>query len=180
MAVDELVNYITGDVRAVIGATSEWVEAPHAVEASELRRFFQALMDPNPRFWDADYAAGTRYGGVVTPPGFPVHAFRRPADELHDSLAAAGDPDFDGVSRAMRPGLPKLPIPLSGILNGGYEYEFYSYPRLGERIQCRSIYRDIYQKQGKAGPMVMVLIEDEYRTADGRPLLKSLNTMIMR
>ncbi|TCK28349.1 MaoC dehydratase-like protein [Ancylobacter aquaticus] len=180
MAVDELVDHITPDVRAVIGARSDWLEAPHPVEASEVRRFFQALMDPNPRFWDTEHAAGTRYGAVVAPPGFPVHAFRRPADDSTDSLAAAGDPDFDGVSRAMRVGLPKLPIALSGILNGGYEYEFFSYPKVGDRIQCRSAYLDIYQKQGKAGPMVLVVIEDEYRTADGRPLLKSLNTMIMR
>jgi hypothetical protein len=137
-------------------------------------------MDPDRRFWDADYAAGTRYRVPVAPPAFAVHAFRRPADDLNDTLAAAGDPDFDGVSRAMRPGLPKIPLPLSGILNGGYEYEFFSYPAVGERILCRSQYRDITQKQGKAGPMVLVLIEDEYATADHRPLLKSLNTMIMR
>ncbi|QJP16039.1 MaoC family dehydratase [Starkeya sp. ORNL1] len=180
MAVDEQVNHITPEVRAVIGAQSEWTEAAHPVEPSEVRRFFQALMDPNPRFWDEAHAKGTRYGGVVAPPGFPVHAFRRPADEMHDALAAAGDPDFDGLSRALRPGLPKLPLPLSGVLNGGYQYEFFSYPKVGERIVCRSTYRDVTQKQGKAGPMVLVLIEDEYATADGRPLLKSLNTMIMR
>jgi acyl dehydratase len=174
------VDYITDEVRAIVGAQSPWVEACHPVEASEVRRFFQALMDPNPRFWDAEYATGTRYGAPVAPPAFAVHAFRRPADQLEDSLAAAGDPDFDGLSRSMRPGLPKIPLALSGILNGGYEYEFFSYPKLGDRIVCRSTYRDIFQKQGKAGEMVMVVIEDEYATADGRPLLKSLNTMIMR
>jgi hypothetical protein len=174
------VDFVTPEVQAAINARSDWQEAPHPVERSEVRRFFQALMDPNPRFWDGDYAEQSRYGGVVTPPGFPVHAFRRPADDLVDTLAAAGDPDFDGVSRAMRPGLPKLAIPLSGILNGGYEYEFFSYPKVGDRIQCRSAYLDIYQKQGKSGPMVFVIIEDEYRTSCGRPLLKSLNTMIMR
>lgn len=173
-------NYLTEEVRAIIGAQSPWVEACNAVEPSEVRRFFQALMDPDPRYWNAEHAATTRYGEPVAPPAFAVHAFRRPADDLHDSLAAAGDPDFDGVSRSMRPGLPKIPLALSGVLNGGYEYEFFSYPKIGERIICRSIYRDVYQKDGKAGPMVMVLIEDEYATAEHRPLLKSLNTMIMR
>jgi hypothetical protein len=174
------VNYITDEVLAIVGARSPWVEACHPVEPSEVRRFFQGVMDYDRRFWDAEYAAGTRYGVPVAPPAFVVHAFRRPPDETNDSLAAAGDPDFDGVTRSMRPGLPKVPLSLSGILNGGYEYEFYSYPAIGERIICRSVYRDIFQKEGKAGPMVMVLIEDEYATADHRPLLKSLNTMIMR
>ena len=66
-----------------------------------------------------------------------------------------------GLSRAMRPGLPKVPVPLGGILNGGYEYEFYSYARLGDTIRCRSRYKDIVQKTSKAGPMVLVVIEDE-------------------
>ncbi|MFI4987587.1 MAG: MaoC family dehydratase N-terminal domain-containing protein, partial [Alphaproteobacteria bacterium] len=60
------------------------------------------------------------------------------------------------------------------------EYEFYSYPQVGERVVCRSRYRDIYQREGKTGPLVFVVIEDEYATKDGRPLLKSINAQIMR
>ena len=124
-------NYITDEVRAIIGARSEWVDACHPVQESEIRRFFQATMDPNPRYWDVQWAAASRYGKPVAPPAFPVHAFRRSPDEIRDPLDSMGDPDFDGVSRALRPGLPKVPVPLSGILNGGYEYEFYSYAGVG-------------------------------------------------
>ena len=97
-----------------------------------------------------------------------------------DPLAETGDPDFDGLSRSLRPGLAPLPVPLSGVLNGGYEYEFYSFAKHGERILCRSAYRDVSQNKGKSGIIVFVLIEDEFKSADDRPLLKSLNTMIMR
>lgn len=173
-------NYITEEVRAIIGAKSDWVEACHPVQESEIRRFFQATMDFKPRYWDEKWAAGSRYGKPVAPPAFAVHAFRRAPEDTRDPLDLMGDPDFDGVSRAMRPGLPNVPVPLSGILNGGYEYEFYSYARLGERIRCRSTYRDIYQRDGKSGPLVFVLVEDEYATADGRPLLKSTNINVMR
>ena len=173
-------NYITEEVRAVIGAQTDWVEACHPVQESEVRRFFQATMDPNPRYWDEKWAANSRYGKPVAPPAFAVHAFRRPPDATHDPLDVMDDPDFDGVSRALRPGLPRVPVPLSGILNGGYEYEFYSYPKVGERILCRSTYKDIYQREGKSGPMVFVLVEDEYATSDRQPLLKSTNTNIMR
>jgi hypothetical protein len=173
-------NYITDEVRAIIGAQSEWIEACHPVQESEIRRFFQATMDYKPRYWDPKWAAESRYGKPVAPPAFAVHAFRRPEQDSHDPLDSMDDPDFDGVSRAMRAGLPKVPVALSGILNGGYEYEFYSYPVVSERIRCRSTYRDIYQREGKSGPMVFVLVEDEYVTGDGRPLLKSINTNIMR
>jgi hypothetical protein len=172
-------NYITSEVLALIGVQSEWVEACHPVQESEVRRFFQAIMDPNPRYWDEQWAAGSRYGKPVAPPAFAVHAFRRRPDDAQDPLESMDDPDFDGVSRARRPGLPTIPVPLSGILNGGYEYEFYSYARVGDRILCRSAYREIYQREGKSGPLVFVVIEDEYKTSDGRPLLKSVNITIM-
>jgi N-terminal half of MaoC dehydratase len=175
-----MTDYITDAVRAIIGQRSQWIETAHLVEAGEVRRFFQAIMDPNRRYWDAAYAAETRYGAPVAPPGFPVHAFRRRPEEIDDPFDNRSDPEFDGSGRYMRPGLPKVPVPLAGILNGGYEYEFCSYAKLGERIRCRSAYRDIYQRQGKAGPMVMVVIEDEYAAGDGRLLLKSVNTQIMR
>ena len=175
-----MTDYMTDEVRAIIGARSDWIDATEPVQSSETRRFAHGIMDPNPLFYDADRARGSRYGAPIAPLAFPVHAFRRGANEAQDPLADAGDPDYDGLSRALRPGLPSVPVPLSGILNGGYEYEFFSYPQHGARIKCRSTYQDIYQKQGKAGPMVMVVIADEYVTEDGRPLLKSLNTMIMR
>jgi N-terminal half of MaoC dehydratase len=174
------VDHITDEIRSLIGAQSAWIEACHPVEPSEVRRFFQAVMDPSPRYWRTDTDEARRYGGPVAPPGFPVHAFRRPESELTDPLQDRGDPEFDGLSRALRQGLPKLPIPLAGVLNGGYEYEFLSYARVGERIRCRSTYRDIYQRNGKSGPLVFVIIEDEYIAEDGRPLLNSVNTMIMR
>ncbi|MEJ1974753.1 MAG: MaoC family dehydratase N-terminal domain-containing protein [Acetobacteraceae bacterium] len=74
------VNYITDDVKAVIGAETELVVATHPVEASEVRRFHHATMDAARRYWDADWAAASRYGGVVAPPAFPTHAFRRKPD----------------------------------------------------------------------------------------------------
>lgn len=175
-----MTDYITEAVRSIIGLRSPWMEAAHPVESSEVRRFFQAIMDPSPRYWDAAYAAATRYGAPVAPLGFPVHAFRRRPEDTADPFDNRTDPEFDGSGRNMRPGLPKVPVPLAGILNGGYEYEFYSHAKVGEGIRCRSAYRDIYQRQGKSGPMVMVVIEDEYQAACGRPLIKSINTQIMR
>ena len=173
-------NYITDEVKAIIGAHSEWVEACHPVEESEIRRFFQATMDPHPRYWNERWAAESRYAKPVAPPAFPVHAFRRPPEATDDPLDRMDDPDFDGVSRALRPGLPRVPVPLPRILNGGYEYEFFSYAKVGECIVSRSRYKDICQREGKSGPMVLVLVEDEYVTRDGRPLLTSTNTNIMR
>jgi len=95
------VNYITDEVKAVIGAHNGPILAYHPVEASEVRRFFQATMDPAPRYWDAAWAKANRYGGLVAPPAFPPLAFRRaPTDP--DPLDHMGEPDFDGMVRSFR------------------------------------------------------------------------------
>ena len=172
-------DLITDAARALIGLRSDWVEATHPVELSETRRFFQAMMDTHPRH--RGNVAGGRCGGPVAPLGFPVHAFRRAASDMKDPLEGAGDPEFDGETRLLRNHLPRLPIPLQGVLNGGYDYEFFSYAKPGERIYGRSTYRDLRQRDGRAGPMVLVIIEDEFAAGEERrPLLRSVATTIIR
>ena len=61
------VNHITDAVRAIIGACSDWVEAPHPVESSELRRFHQATMDPTRRYWDKAFAEAPIVRRAVSP-----------------------------------------------------------------------------------------------------------------
>lgn len=170
-------DYITPAVRALIGAEAPPLIAHHPVEASEIRRFHQALMDDAPRHWDA--AAATRYGGVVAPIGFPVHAVRR-AEDAPDPLDAMDQPNFDGVDRRLRPGLPAVQVPLKRLMNGGYEYELFRHARPGERVVVRSRYADIYQRNGRTGPIVFVVVEDVFTTDRGEMLLRSTNTTILR
>jgi hypothetical protein len=169
-------NYLTDEIRALVGAETDWIDAGCAVESSEVRRFHQATMDAAPRYWDAK-AAG-RYGGPVAPPAFAVHAFRL-APDAPDPLEHIHDPDADGLSRAFR-GLPAINVPLPRLLNGGYRYEFFRYARVGERIQRKSRYADIRQKDGKSGPMVLIDIEDRFRADGGEPLLTVTTTTILR
>jgi len=72
-------SYITDEVKQLIGGETDWVEACEAVERGAIRRFHQAVMDDDPIFWKDAEAAATRYGGVMAPPLFPLHAFRRPS-----------------------------------------------------------------------------------------------------
>src|SRR5262245_37994002 len=144
---DEMVEYVTDEVRALIGVESTPVPAADPVERGAIRRHAQATMDDDPLYWDDDYASRTRYGGVVAPPLFPLHAIRRAPgtpDPLDEALA---DPDYDGAGQgiAARLGLPPLPLGLKRMLNGGNDVEVRSLARPGERIVARSRYRDVYQ-----------------------------------
>ncbi len=172
------VNYITDEVKAVIGAHNGPVLAFHPVEASEVRRFHQAIMDPARRYWDEDWAKSSRYGGVVAPPAFPPLAFRRAPDEP-DPLDRMGEPGFDGNTRNFR-GLPPVKVNLPRLMNGGYDYEFFRYARVGERIYRSSTYLDIYQRDGRSGPMVFVVAADMYTTDNNVPLVNMTTTTILR
>ncbi|HEY0182070.1 MAG TPA: MaoC family dehydratase N-terminal domain-containing protein [Rhodopila sp.] len=176
----ELLARVIGELQALIGARNDPVFAEDAVEASEVRRFIHATMDDPAR-----YADGT------VPLGFPVHMFRRGLTEP-DPLDAVADKDFDGrsqvltgrdfegVARVLRPGLPAVEVPLTRLLNGGYEYLFYRRARIGERVYRISSYHDFALRQGSTGPNILVRVDDAYFTADDAPLLNAIATVILR
>ncbi|MBZ8134788.1 MaoC family dehydratase N-terminal domain-containing protein [Afifella sp. IM 167] len=167
-----LASYL-GELKPLMGAGAPEVEATHPVEASEVRRFIQASMDDPARYCDED---GTLR---FAPPAFPMHMFRRGLDEA-DPLEAMTDAGFDGLRRSFRPGLPAIDFPFSRLLNGGYAYSFFRLVRIGERVRRASSYRDIYHREGRSGGSLFLLIADAYATADGEPLLETVETVIMR
>jgi hypothetical protein len=173
-------NYITDEVKQLIGHETDWVEACDPVEQGAIRRFHQAVMDDDPVYWRQADAAATRYGGIAAPPLFPLHAFRRPSGTPDPLNRVLGDPDFDGVTRDFGLGLPPVPIPLPRLLNGGNQVEVYRLAHPGDRIRARSKYVDIYQKEGKSGLLVFILVETVYANRKGEILLKALQTHILR
>lgn len=176
----ETVNYITDEVKALIGRESDWEEAWDPVQSSEVRRHIQAIMDPDPIYWNEEYAASTKMGGVVAPPLFPMHAWRRPPGTPDPFDAAISNPDYDGSQRGVIKGLPPVVVPLTRLLNGGNQVEIYQLARTGERIRTKTKYRDIYQKDGRSGVMIFVIMETEYQNEKGETLLKSTMTRIIR
>ena len=160
-----------------VGLKSEQELACEPVECGAVRRYAQAIMDENPVY--ADPGAGSRYGGAVAPPIFPMHMFRRPFGAPDPLQERANDPDFDGLSAPR--GLPEIePIRGLSLLNGGMEIEFFRYARHGETVTQQSRYASITEKQTSKGPIVLVVIESEYRNGDGELLIKARRTHIRR
>jgi len=164
--------------RRFIGYTWE-VRAPEPVTVSEVRRFVQAVMDPDPLYYDEAYARGTRYGGVVCPPLFPLNAFRTPPGP-HDPLTEGfrTDADFDGLVR--EEGFPDLPLPFKRVLNAGTEVEVYALARPGDRLVARNRILDIQEKQGRSGPFVLVTVESQVFTEEGTLLLVARYSRVYR
>jgi hypothetical protein len=172
-------SLLTEEVKAVIGATGERIEAslPWGIEREGLRVFTQAIMDPDPRYWDDDFAKTTRYGQVVTPPIYCTYLGRRtrPGTEDPISKAFAENPDSDGIGgirkSAERGGLPSVPTPLKRILNGGNEIEVRQYPKLGDRIFSQARYSGIRESIAKDGTrMLIITTETIFTNQDGEVL----------
>jgi hypothetical protein len=66
------------------------------------------------------------------------------------------------------------------LLNGGNQVEVYQLAQPGDRVRAKSKYVDIYQKDGKSGVLVFILVETIYSNQKGETLLKSLQTHVLR
>lgn len=176
---------LTAEVRAMIGVTTAR-SLLGTVEPEGVRRFSQAIMDPDPRYWDADFAATTPPGVCVAPPLYCAHFnLKRPAgapDPFEDAFAA--NPDWDGSSVALGAAaqtLPVLPTPLVRILNGGNEIELLRYPRVGDRVYAQLRYADISGRTDKQGrPLLIVVIESVYTDQNEAVLCRLRQTLLRR
>jgi acyl dehydratase len=167
------------ELRALVGVQGPERTAPAPLGLDALRRFVQAAMEVDPIHWDDAAARARGYDGVVAPPLYPLHAFPR-ADGAPDPFDALGDdPDWDGIE-LVEDGLPPLEVPLPRLLNGGVAAEVFALARIGDVISARSRYADISERAGRSGPMVLVVVETDYRDQTGRLLLRTRTTMIAR
>ena len=172
---------LTPDIQKLVGATSAVEVACDPVERGAVRRYAQAYMDDDPIFYAEETTRGSRYGGPVAPPLYPMNMFRRPPGTPDPFAARARDPDFDGIVGSTAQGLPPLPLPPgTGLLNAGTEVELYRYARHGETVTAKSSYDSITEKQSSKGPMLLVVIATEYRNQAGDLLLRVKKTQIRR
>ena len=163
----ETQSAITPEVKAMIGLAGEVVESWGVVDAEYLRRFTQAVMDPDPRYWDEEFAKSTQYGEIITPPIMVSYMTGRIRPDAEDPITKAfeEDPMSDGIGRVERPGaLPRVPTDLVRVLNAGNELEIYKYPSIGDKIFFQNKYSDIRERVGRDGkPFLIVTTETTYR-----------------
>jgi len=172
-------SLLTDEVRSLIGHAGTTEIACDPVEQGAVRRYAQACMDSSARF--VETSEDPRFGGPVAPPLYPMNMFRRGADTPDPFEEHGRDPHFDGIVGSTAQGLPPLPLPPgTTLLNAGTEVELYRYARVGERITAISRYADMTEKTTSKGAMLLVVIETEYRNAQGDLLLRVRKTQMRR
>jgi len=118
---------------ALIGRVFEQTD-PVPVSAEEIKEFCAALGESNPLFTDEAAAKEGPYGGLVAPPSFAV-TFRN------------GRHFFTHVPRFGK-----------GGFDAGKDVEFVNPIRPGDRITLSSHVKEIYEKTGRSGSMVFVVV----------------------
>ncbi len=120
----------------------------YPVSESDIRKWAIATYWPEtpPRlFWDADYAATTRWGGIVAPMDFNPFAWppERP------QMRAAGAAQARSGRRLT-------------VMNGGQTDTYGARMRPGDVIRSRSRLRDWEERQGRLGQTLFVYQETEW------------------
>ena len=128
-------KYVTDEVRKQIGMQSE--ARVVEVERGAIRRFAEAIGDPDPLFHDEAAARKTRFGGMIAPPTF---------------------------CRSLGAAIPEIKIGMGEFrgLDGGSEWEYFVPIRPGDQITVVSKVADIRESEGRLGPMVFIVAETRY------------------
>ena len=155
-AIDARIDAWVERTRAMTGSEA-WEREVWNREASAdaIRQFVYGTDDDNPLWRDPAYAARTRAGGVLAPPGFLVSVLY---PILHGAPMAA---------------------PLTSLI-GGLEYEWFRPIRLGDRLEARPVQKDFYEKRNKQGRRLnFVISEVTYTNQRGETVAVATGTMIM-
>jgi len=157
-------TYLTPAIMAMIGREDTFIGREELGKAT-IRRFAKAIGDPNPIYWDDEYALKTRFKGIIAPPTLIF--------ELNYNLRGEVAEEDGGYMDRVN-----LPPTLDMIIRGGNEYEFFRPARPSDRISTRRKIAQIYEKQGKKGPLLFVIYETTYSNHKGQILGFNRETLI--
>jgi acyl dehydratase len=142
-------SVITDEMRKAIGVESEPTIV--LIEKEPIRRFAEAIGDPNPLFHDEEYAKKLGYRSIIAPPGYhPQYSYP--------------------IKRGRIAGMRFRP-PFSRNLNGGNEYEFFQPIQAGDVISITNRLGDIYERDGRMGKMLFTISETVFRNQKGEIVL---------
>lgn len=140
--------------RSLVGRESE----PQVVEVERgmIRRFAEALGDPNPIYVDEAAARAAGHPAVVAPPTF--------------AAALAVNEQFRH----------SLDLGTRLLLHGDQQIEYARPVVAGDRLTLRSKVADVQERSGAGGPMDVLVLEDEARDPQGNLVFRSRATLVLR
>jgi acyl dehydratase len=155
---DGLIDLDTTDVDRWIGIPLGGAQLKEPIHINDIRRWAQGMANPNPLYFDEEYAAESRFGELLAPPSFAV---------CTDTSHGAG-PAIQGV------------IPGQHMIFGGDEWWFFG-PRIapGDRVTQERMLFDYKVAETKfAGPTMFSRGDTTYINQRGEVLCKQRSTSV--
>lgn len=161
-------SVITEEARNWAGQDFPSFEYP--VTAVDIARFARATGETNPIHFDRDAAMAFGFSDVVAPAMFP-YVIRMHASTLvpPDQLEPDGSPSAE---------VP--PLPTRRAMAGETAIEVGVPVVAGDRITVSKRLADMYEKEGRSGPLVFVQMEYEFTNQNGETVFRELFTRIYR
>ncbi|MDG2111677.1 MAG: MaoC family dehydratase N-terminal domain-containing protein [Actinomycetota bacterium] len=150
-------SLISDEMRGAVG-TEMGRSTSFPISESDIRKWALAVYYPEPPpplFWDAEYAATTRYGGIVAPEDFNPFAWLTP-----HGPRPAGEGMANTGSQEARLGI--APPPVRFGLNGGTESEFGVRMRPGDEITNVTRLHSYTEREGRLGVMLFTISESTW------------------
>ena len=144
--------------------------SPDPVNAAMIRHWAYALSDMNPAYLDEEFAAGSRYGGLVSPPVM-LQSWTMPPPKLE------GIKDRGGVPIEIKKNVLQFlsDAGYTGIVATNSEFEIERYPRVGDEITGETVFETISDKKKTAmGEGYFVTWATTYRDQNGEVIGKQL------
>jgi acyl dehydratase len=125
------------------------------VERGAIRRYAEAIGDPNPLYRDEEYARQSSHGTMIAPPvftGWPISA----------------------------PQSVRVESPFFRHVTGGTELLYERPIRAGERLVATAELVELYEKEGRpgVGRMLFQILETTYRDLNGKVVVVQRTTDI--
>ncbi|MCV7077253.1 FAS1-like dehydratase domain-containing protein [Mycobacterium szulgai] len=149
MTDSEVEASIQAKVQALVGqptgGTGKPSVAPDPVNQPMIRHWAHALADMNPVYLDPEFAAGSRFGGIVSPPVM-LQTWTMPAPLLEGIGDRGGAP----VEINSNPTAFLDEAGYTSTVATNSEFEIERYPRLGDVISATTVYESVSEEKKTA------------------------------
>lgn len=157
-------DHIPAEASAMIG--QETIQH-YLVTDRDIRRFAQAIDDPNPLYSDPEYAKNSRYGGIIASP-------------LICQMFAYTDAPANQLQQDGSPKEIDVPLPTTKVLGGSSSFEVGEPVRIGDEIKVTKKIADIYRKKGRSGELYFVVVDNLWENQHGQMVAHEVATYIHR
>ena len=125
----------------------------NVVEKGAVKKFAEAIGDPNPLYVGEEAAKASRYGGLIAPPTFP-RTF-----------------EYGEVEGLGPPG--------QGYIHGEHRIRYERPLFVGEQLSCYAEVKDYYEKEGREGPLGFLISERVGESPEGERIFTMTDTAVL-